>query len=186
MTAAEYSILFALVAIMGGGVPGPGEAALIAAGTLAGEGRLSLLVVLAISLGAWMLGSITGYAIGYRGGRRLLDRPGRFEESRLKLLTKGDRLFGRHNFTASVVLPAFVSGIFMVKFWIFIAGAAVAGTFFIGIYVMLSYYLGAEAAERIGTAGSRAAFGVLVVVTAGLGIKVGLSKWRKSRQARSA
>ena len=179
MTATEYSILFALVAIMGGGMPGPGEAALIAAGTLAGEGRLSLFVVLVISVGAWMLGSIIGYTIGYRGGRRLLDRPGWFEESRLKLLTKGDRLFGRYNFAASVTLPAFVSGIFTVKFWIFIIGAAVAGILFIGIYVMLAYYLGAEAAERIGNAGARAVLGVLVVVAAGLAIKIGLSKLRK-------
>jgi len=34
----EYLVLFVLVAIMGAGLPGPGDASLIAAGTLAGEG----------------------------------------------------------------------------------------------------------------------------------------------------
>jgi membrane protein DedA with SNARE-associated domain len=35
---AEYIIFFVLVVSTGAGVPGPGDAAMIAAGTLAGEG----------------------------------------------------------------------------------------------------------------------------------------------------
>ena len=38
MSLTEYIIMFALVAVMGAGLPGPGDASLIAAGTLAGEG----------------------------------------------------------------------------------------------------------------------------------------------------
>ena len=74
-----------------------------------------------------MLGSVVGYVIGVHGGRRLLDHPGRLEKSRRKLLAKGDRVFARHNFVASVTMPAFVSGIFRVRFYIFILGALVAG-----------------------------------------------------------
>jgi membrane protein DedA with SNARE-associated domain len=40
MTLTEYAILFVLVVTTGAGLPGPGDASLIAAGTLAGEGRL--------------------------------------------------------------------------------------------------------------------------------------------------
>ena len=40
MSLSEYVVLFVFVAIMGAGVPGLGDAALIGAGTLAGEGRL--------------------------------------------------------------------------------------------------------------------------------------------------
>ena len=39
MTLTEYAILFVLVVTTGAGLPGPGDASLIAAGTLAGEGR---------------------------------------------------------------------------------------------------------------------------------------------------
>jgi membrane protein DedA with SNARE-associated domain len=42
MNLPEYLVLFVLVAIMGAGLPGPGDASLIAAGTLAGEGRLNM------------------------------------------------------------------------------------------------------------------------------------------------
>ena len=97
MSLSEYIIMFALVAIMGAGLPGPGDASLIAAGTLAGEGKLNVLIVLTTALVAWMLGSVVGYVIGVHGGRKLLDHPGRLEKSRRKLLAKGDRAFTRHN-----------------------------------------------------------------------------------------
>ena len=38
MSLSEYAVLFVMVAIMGAGIPGPGDASLIAAGTLTGEG----------------------------------------------------------------------------------------------------------------------------------------------------
>ncbi len=46
---AEYIIFFVLVMSTGAGVPGPGDAAMIAAGTLAGEGGLNIGVVLVTS-----------------------------------------------------------------------------------------------------------------------------------------
>ena len=48
---------------------------------------------------------------------------------------------------ASATLPAFVSGIFRVRFWLFLLGALVAGIFWIGIYVGISYLLGEEIAK---------------------------------------
>jgi membrane protein DedA with SNARE-associated domain len=151
----EYVVLFLFVAIMGAGVPGPGDASLIAAGTLAGEGKLNLWIVLGVAMTAWMIGSVVGYAIGIHGGRALLDHPGWLDKSRRKLLAKGDRVFGRYNFVASVTMPAFVSGIFRVRFLIFILGALVAGIGWIGMYVGLSYFVGAEVAERIGNPAPR-------------------------------
>jgi membrane protein DedA with SNARE-associated domain len=182
----EYIVLFVLVLIMGGGVPGPGDAALIATGTLAGEDRLNVGVVLATAVSAWLLGSVAGYEIGVHGGRQLLDRGGRLETTRRKLLAKGDRAFGRHNFAASVTMPAFVSGIFRVKFYVFLAGALVAGVGWIGMYVGLSYSLGAEIAERVGSAGTKAVVGVVLVVVVGLGIKAGVTRWQANRQRRQS
>jgi membrane protein DedA with SNARE-associated domain len=180
----EYIVLFVFVAILGAGIPGPGDASLIAAGTLAGEGRLNVVVVLVTAMAAWMLGSVAGYEIGVHGGRRLLDHPGRLEKSRRKLLAKGDRAFSRHTFVASVTMPAFVSGIFRVRLLVFVLGALVAGVGWIGMYVGLSYFLGAEIAERIGNAGSKVVLGVVVVVAIGLGVRAGLSAWRSRRRDR--
>jgi membrane protein DedA with SNARE-associated domain len=186
MSLSEYAVMFVLVVIMGAGIPGPGDASLIAAGALAGEGKLNIWIVLATAGVAWLLGSVIGFAIGSHGGRPLLDHPGRLEKRRRKLLAKGDRAFGRYTFLASATLPAFVSGIFHVRLWLFMLGALAAGIFWIGIYVGISYLLGEEIAKLVGKIGTKALIGVITLVVVGLLIRAGLSKWRATRQARPA
>jgi membrane protein DedA with SNARE-associated domain len=119
-------------------------------------------------------------------GRPLLDHPGRLEKRRRKLLAKGDRAFGRYTFVASATLPAFVSGIFHVRFWLFLLGALTAGIFWIGIYVGVSYFLGEEIAKLVGKIGTKAVIGAIVLVVVGLLIRAAVSKWRGARQARPA
>src|SRR6516162_2392229 len=182
MDLSEYAIMFVLVAIMGAGIPGPGDASLIAAGALAGEGKLNIWIVLATAGVAWMLGSVIGFAIGAHGGRPLLDHPGRLEKRRRKLLAKGDRAFGRYTLVASATLPAFVSGIFRVRFWLFLLGALTAGIFWIGIYVGVSYFLGEEVAKAVGAAGAKALFAVILLVILGLAARAGWSRWRAHHQ----
>ena len=116
-----------------------------------------------------MAGSVIGYAVGHHGGRPLLDSPGRLEKRRRNLLAKGDRAFGGRTFIASVALPAFVSGVFKVRFWLFVLGAMAAGAFFVG----LSYLLGEEVTERIGNADTTAIVSVLVIVAIRLGSEPG-------------
>ena len=185
MEVSEYVVLFVFVTILGAGLPGLGDAALIAAGTLAGEGKLNVGIVLATGMVAWMLGSVIGFKIGAHGGRPLLDHPGRLETRRRKLLAKGDRAFGRHTFVASVTLPAFVSGIFRVRFWLFLLGALVAGVFWVGTYVGVSYVLGEEVAKRIGTAGTKALIGVILLVVIGLAARAVWSHRRAHHEEQS-
>ena len=186
MNLTQYIILFLLVVSTGAGIPGPGDAAMIAAGTLAGEGRLNIGVVLVTSIAGWLLGSLAGYEVGLRGGRALLDHPGRLEKSRRKTLAKGDKAFDRHKFVASVTLPAYVSGIFRVQLPVFMLGALVSGAFFIAIYEGLSFLFGEEVAKRIGDAGSKALLGVLLAVAIGLTARAGWSRWRAARQTQAA
>jgi len=186
MDLSEYAVMFVFVAIMGAGLPGLGDVSLIAAGALAGEGKLNIWVVLVTAMVAWMVGSVAGFAIGAHGGRPLLDHPGRLEKNRRKLLAKGDRAFGRYTFVASATLPAFVSGICRVRFWLFLLGALAAGIFWIGIYVGVSYFLGEEIAKLVGKVGTKALIALIVLMVVGVSIRAGLSKWRASRQARLA
>ena len=186
MELTEYVILFVLVVTTGAGIPGPGDASMIAAGTLAGEGRLNIGIVVVTSIVGWLAGSLAGYQIGLRGGRALLDHPGRLEKRRRKLLAKGDKAFARHNFVASVTLPAYVSGIFRVRLLVFLLGALVSGAFFVALYEGLSYLFGEEVAKRIGDAGSKAVLGVVVAVAIGLGLRAAWSRWRAAREAQTA
>ena len=125
-------------------------------------------------------------AVGFRQGRGLLEHPGPLTETRLKLLAKGDRAFGRHTFMASMTLPAFVSGIFRVRFSLFMLGALAAGIAWIGMYVGISYFLGEEIARLVGNVGTAAVLGVLVVVAAGLAIRVWVARRRNARHGRPA
>jgi membrane-associated protein len=175
--------VFLFVALLGAGIPGPGDASLIAAGSLAGEGKLSIWIVLEVAFLAWMVGSLVGYVVGMHGGRGMLEHPGRFDKSRHKLLAKGDRGFAKHAFIASCTLPAFVSGIFKVRRPIFALGAVVAGLFWIGMYVGVAYFFGEELAHAIGTAGTKAILIAVVLVAIGLGIRAGVARWRASRSA---
>jgi membrane protein DedA with SNARE-associated domain len=187
MSLTEYIVLFAFVALLGAGLPGPGDASLIAAGTLAGEGKLHVGIVLATAMVAWMLGSVAGYEIGIWKGRWLLDHPGRLETSRRKMLLKGDHAFGGHRtFVAAAIMPAFVSGIFRVRWTIFLLAALTAGIGWVGMYVGLSYFLGAEIAHHIASAGTKAIIGVIVLVIIGLGIRFGWSRWHGGQQGQSA
>jgi membrane protein DedA with SNARE-associated domain len=82
-------------------------------------------------------------------------------------------------------MPAYMSGIFRVRFPVFVLGALVSGVFWIGMYVGLSYFLGEEVAKHIGDAGAKVLLGVLVIVAIGLGIRAGWSRWRAARQEQS-
>jgi membrane protein DedA with SNARE-associated domain len=91
-----YPALFGLIMAEAGGAPVPGETALIAAGALAAQGRLNILAVIALAASAAIIGDNIGYLIGRRGGRWVLERPGRFERQRRRVLEIGEPFFERH------------------------------------------------------------------------------------------
>lgn len=91
-----YPVLFGLVMAESGGVPVPGETALIAAGALASQGQLALPLVILLAATAAIVGDNLGYLLGRRGGRWLLERPGRFAASRRRVLELGEPFFARH------------------------------------------------------------------------------------------
>jgi hypothetical protein len=55
---------------------------------------LKLIAVLVIAFLGWVLGRASGQVIGFRGGRPLLERPGRTQKLRLKTIDKGEKLEG--------------------------------------------------------------------------------------------
>lgn len=80
-------------------------------------------------------------------------------------------------------MPAFVSGIFRVRLWLFMLGALVAGISWIGVCVGTSYFLGEEIAKAIGSIGTTGVIVVILLVVIGLGLRAGVSKWRASHPA---
>ena len=88
----QYLLLFLAVAASWAGVPLIGTAALGAAAVAASQRRLDLAAVIVVSVVAGEAGGLGGYAIGRRWGRRLLERPGRHQARREKVMERGERL----------------------------------------------------------------------------------------------
>jgi membrane protein DedA with SNARE-associated domain len=56
------------------------------------------------------VGGLGGYAIGRRWGRQLVERPGKHQAGREKMLERGERLYTRWGWLAVFFTPAIVSG----------------------------------------------------------------------------
>jgi membrane protein DedA with SNARE-associated domain len=106
----QYLLLFVAVAASWAGVPLIGTAALGAAAVAASQRRLDLAAVIVVSVIAGEAGGLGGYAIGRRWGRRLLERPGRHQARREKVMERGEHLYARWGWLGVFVTPAIVSG----------------------------------------------------------------------------
>jgi membrane protein DedA with SNARE-associated domain len=106
-----YPLLFGLVFGESTGLPLPGETALLTAGVLAGSGRLSLPLVIAVAIAAAVAGDTLGYWLGRRGGRAVLKHRGPFAVLR------------SHALEQAVFLGRFVPGVRVVAAVLAGAGA---------------------------------------------------------------
>jgi len=95
-TRVAYVLLALLVGGESAGIPLPGETALITGSILASQGKLWLPLVIAVAAAAAIVGDNIGYELGRHGARRLLTRPGRFEDRRQAFLVRGQAFFDRH------------------------------------------------------------------------------------------
>lgn len=106
----QYLLLFVAVAASWAGVPVIGTAGLGAAAVAASQQKLQLPAVIVVAVIAGEVGGLGGYAIGRRWGRRLLERPGRHQAGREKMMERGERLYARWGWLAVFFTPAIVSG----------------------------------------------------------------------------
>jgi membrane protein DedA with SNARE-associated domain len=106
----QYILLFLAVAASWAGVPVVGATALGAAGVAASQGDLNLALVVLVSTAAGEVGGLIGYAIGNRWGRVLLDRPGKHQQGRERMVERGEQAYARWGRVAVFFTPAIVSG----------------------------------------------------------------------------
>ena len=102
--------VLALVLVEDFGIPVPGETVLIAAAVFAGGGRLNVFAVALVGFCAAVVGDNIGYAIGRFGGRRLVERWGRYIFLTPERLDKAEAFFNRHG-TKIIVVARFIEGL---------------------------------------------------------------------------
>ena len=184
-----YVALAALVGTEASGVPVPGETALITASVLSSDGKLAIEAVIAIAAASAIVGDNVGYLLGARFGRRLLTRPGRTYEHRVRALRRGDELFARHGAKAVFfgrwiaglrVWAAWLAGMTSMRWPTFLVWNALGGIAWALWLGLLGYFGGAAAAHVVERVGIGAG---IAVVSGALMLYVGI-RWRLRRRAR--
>lgn len=105
-----YATLFAGVYLENVGIPVPGETVLLAAGFFARQHALHLSLVIPCAIIAAILGDNTGYWIGRRGGRTLIERRGRYIGLTTERVSHAERYFRDHG-PRTIFFARFVSGL---------------------------------------------------------------------------
>jgi membrane protein DedA with SNARE-associated domain len=174
---AGYPLLFVLVMAESGGAPIPGETALITAGVLASRGKLQIEWVIVTAAAAAIVGDNIGYLIGRKGGRWLLERPGRFHRQRLEVLKTGEPFFKRHGAKA-VFFGRFLLGLRVWASWLagatrmhwrtFVAWNALGGITWATGIGLLAYFLGNSAGNAIETFGIYGLVAVFVAIVSAI------------------
>jgi membrane protein DedA with SNARE-associated domain len=157
-----YPLLFLLVMGESSGVPIPGETSLITAGVLASQGKLQIEVVIALAAAGAIVGDNIGYVIGRKGGRWLLERPGRFHNQRLSVLQTGEPFFRRHG-PKAVFFGRFILGLRVWASWLagatrmhwraFVLWNALGGVCWATGIGLAAYFLGHAAGDAVKTFG---------------------------------
>ena len=179
-----YPLLFLVVMAESSGVPVPGETGLIAAAVAASQGKLQIELVIALAAIAAIVGDNIGYQIGRKGGRWLLERPGRFHRQRRQVLVTGEPFFERHG-PKAVFFGRFILGLRVWASWLagatrmhwrsFVLWNALGGICWATAIGLLSYYLGHGAGDAVKT------FGLYGLAAALLAIATALFAHRRHR-----
>ncbi|MDQ6914802.1 MAG: DedA family protein [Actinomycetota bacterium] len=167
-----YVALAGFVGAEASGVPVPGETALIAASVLASRGGLAIEAVIPIAAAAAIVGDNIGYLLGARYGRRLLTRPGRTYEHRVRALARGDELFARHGAKA-VFFGRWIAGLRVWAAWLagmttmpwrrFLVWNALGGMGWALCFGLVGYFGGNAVAHVLQRVGLGAAIAVVSV-----------------------
>ena len=126
-----YLVLFGFVFAEQVGLPIPAVSALLAAGALAGAGRINLPVALAIATVASLLADLIWYALGRRRGSRVLALVCRISLEPDSCVRRTENLFARHG-TRSLLIAKFVPGLSTVA-------PPLAGIFGVGVARFVLY-----------------------------------------------
>jgi membrane protein DedA with SNARE-associated domain len=172
-----YPLLFLIVMSESSGLPVPGETGLIAAAVIASQGKLKIELVIALAAAGAIVGDNIGYAIGRKGGRWLLQRPGPFHYQRTQVLLTGEPFFERHG-PKAVFFGRFVLGLRVWASWL--AGAtrmhwrsfalwnALGGITWATAIGLIGYYFGHSASNAVEAFGLYGLAAVLVAVGSAL------------------
>jgi membrane protein DedA with SNARE-associated domain len=170
---AGYPLLFLIVMSESSGLPVPGETGLITAAVLASQGNLKIVPVIVLAAAGAIIGDNIGYVIGRKGGRWILERPGRFHRQRREVLRIGEPFFERHG-PKAVFFGRFLLGLRVWASWLagatrmhwrsFVLWNALGGITWATAIGLIAYFLGSSASNAIETFGIYGLIAALIAI----------------------
>jgi membrane protein DedA with SNARE-associated domain len=135
------------------GLPGPGEALLIAAGIAAAHHHLDLATVILVAWAGATSGGMLGWIVGLRAGRGVLTAPGPLHGVRLALTASGDRFFARYGVIAVLFTPSWVAGIVRMRASLYVPVNAVSALVWALAIGLGAYWAGPSITDVAGDEG---------------------------------
>jgi len=152
-----YSVLFAWVLVEQLGLPVPSVPLLLAAGTLAGRGRLNLSLVAVLPIVAALLSDALWYELGRRRGVKVLQFLCRISLEPDSCVRRTENVFARHG-ARSLLVAKFVpglntaapplAGVFRMRLSRFLFFDALGVMVWVGVFVGLGYVF-SDQLERV-------------------------------------
>src|SRR5258707_212661 len=166
----QYLTVAGLAAVTWFGVPGAGDAALVAASILGAPGKLDISLALISAVVGAVIGGAVGYVVGVNGGRPLVLRPGPFLGWREKALAKGDRLLQRFGRLASLTALPLICGVNAVPLWTFVPFSTIGRLGWVLGTGLVAYFLGEAAVDRLKQIGVPVVATIVVLAAVVFGI----------------
>jgi membrane protein DedA with SNARE-associated domain len=158
------------------GVPAPGETAIIAGATYAGQGHLNVIIVAVVAFLAAVTGDSLGYLIGRAGGRPLVLRFGRYVRLTPARLDRVETFMARHGPKVVVVarfveglrqLSGIVAGVTGMPWPRFVLFNAIGAAAWVGVWSTAGYLAGNHLAAITATIHRYQLWAIAVAVLAG-------------------
>jgi membrane protein DedA with SNARE-associated domain len=173
------------------GVPVPGETILILGAVYAGTGRLNIFLVGLIGFLAAVAGDNIGFAIGHFGGRRLVDRFGRYILLTPERVDKATGFFERHG-GKIVVAARFIEGLRQANgiiagmtgmHWAkFLGFNALGAALWVGVWTAIGYFSGSHI-DTIYKAATRYSTYLAIAVVLLILAYIARRLWKRRRSA---
>lgn len=146
-----YLVAFFGMMLENAGIPVPAETALIVLAFFAGQGVLKVWLVIPIAILGDATGDNIGFWIGRLGGRRLVEKYGRYvriDKAKLDAMEalfkeKGGRtVFSAHFFSTTRITAALIAGISHMEYRRFLAYNLAAASVFVTLVASATFYFG--------------------------------------------
>lgn len=161
------------------GLPGPGEALLIAAGISAAHHHLDLASIIAVAWVGATAGGMLGWIVGLRAGRGVITAPGPLYGLRVSLTANGERFYERYGVIAVLFTPSWVAGIVKMRASRYVPVNAISAVAWAVAIGLGAYWAGPSVTDVV------ADEGLLAWILLGLLVVAGVSLMLRHRFRRS-